>query len=162
MNLLSFTVLSIYSSEPPTNPRSNFAGEERLSGGAAPSARAGGRATQEEGARWGHAEAGASPHLSSSEGREPRERGPADGAQRPRRTGGEGAQDRRRGPRRPRGRPAPRLARRARAGDPRGAALSRRRGRARVPRARGRSTRCGHGSRGQGWGVGAQVLFFDF
>ena len=35
-------MLSIYSSEPPTNPRSNFAGEERLSGGAAPSARAGG------------------------------------------------------------------------------------------------------------------------
>jgi len=76
-------VLSIYSSEPPTNPRSNFAGEERLSGGAAPSARAGGRAAQEEGARGGHAEAGASPLLSSSGGREPRERGPAEGARCP-------------------------------------------------------------------------------
>ena len=151
-------MLSIYSSEPPTNRRSNFAGEERLSGGTAPSA----RAAQEEGARGGHAEAGASPRLSSSGGREPRERGPAEGAQRPRRTGGEGTQDRRRGPRRPRGRLAPRLARRARVGDPQGAALSRRRGRARVPRAMGRSTRCGHGSRGQGCGVGAQVLFFDF
>ena len=62
-------MLSIYSSEPPTNPRSNFKGEERLSGGAAPSARAGGRAAQEEGARGGHAEAGASPRLSSSGGR---------------------------------------------------------------------------------------------
>ena len=62
-------MLSIYSSKPPTNPRSNFVGEERLSGGAAPSARAGGRAAQEEGTRGGHAEAGASPHAEGASGR---------------------------------------------------------------------------------------------